>query len=143
MGSERPFFYGIPSLLDRLMEGIDFDFTELASGHLPPLQIFEDESMLYVRARIPGASLEDVSLTLKGTVLLVEGSVPLPEGRYLRQERACGLFKREVQLPCVVGGGAVEAVMRDGILTVTLPKAVKKDCKRTIPVIMAKEKKYG
>lgn len=143
MGSDRPFFYGIPSLLDRLMDGIDFDFTELASGHFPPLQIFEDENMLYVRARIPGASLEDVSLTLKGPILLVEGSVPLPEGRYLRQERTCGLFKREVQLPCEVDGDAVEAVMKDGILTVNLPKNVKKDCKRTIPVTMAKEEKYG
>lgn len=143
MGSDRLFFYGIPSLLDRLMKGVDFDFTELASRHFPPLQIVEDENMLYVRARIPGASLEDVSLILKGAVLLVEGSVSLPEGRYLRQERTCGPFKREVQLPCEVDGNAVEAVMRDGILTVNLPKAVKKACKRTIPVTMAKEKKYG
>jgi Molecular chaperone (small heat shock protein) len=140
---DMPVFYGAPSLLDRLMEEDDLDFNGFASQHFPPLQIFEDEMMLYVRACIPGVSLEDVSLTLKGAVLLIEGSVPSPGGRCLRQERACGPFVREVQLPCEVGGDAVEAVMRDGLLTVHLPKIAKKDGKRTILVENGKEAEHG
>lgn len=140
---DMPVFYGTPSLLDRLLEEDDLNFNKFDPHYFPPLQIFEDENMLYIRACIPGVSLEDVSLTLKGGVLLIEGNVPSPDGRCIRRERACGPFVREVQLPCDVDADAVEAVMRDGLLTVHLPKAVKKDDKRIIPVESAKEAKHG
>lgn len=140
---DLPVFYGIPSFFDSLMAEGEPGFAAFASRHFPPLQIFEDERVLYIRACIPGVSLEDVALTLKGSTMLIEGSVPLPEGEWLRRERPSGPFKREISLPCDVDGDAVEAVMRDGLLTVSLPKTVRKDGKRVIPVEAAKGAEHG
>lgn len=138
-----PVFCGAASLFDRIIEqGGDTLFPVMQGfgpQHFPPLQIFEDEQTLYVRACIPGVSLDELSLTLKGRALFIEGRVPLPEGRPLRRERSCGAFKRKVQLPCGVESGGAEAVMRDGLLTVTLGKAAHKCGKRTIPVECAAE----
>lgn len=139
---DLPIFFGVPSLLDRLMEQDGKTafpvLQELYSHHFPPLQVFEDDACLYVRACIPGVALEGVSLTLSGASLWIGGVIPWPEGRCLRQERVCGPFKREVRLPCAVEGEDARAAMRDGLLTVTLPKSARAG-RRVIPVAAEKE----
>ncbi|MDL2209801.1 Hsp20/alpha crystallin family protein [Desulfovibrio sp. OttesenSCG-928-O18] len=136
MPSRLPLIYGLPSLLDRLMDQEDhapFPAPENGFGCYPPLQLFEDGDAVYLRAAIAGASLENVNLVFNNNILVLRGMVPAPEGRQVRRERPTGPFRREVRLPCKVVPGAIRAVMRDGLLTVTMPKDPRAK-KRAIPV---------
>jgi len=85
----------------------------------------EDESILY--AEVPGVSLEDLDLQIVGTTLTLKGErkpkTDVPVERHYRRERGYGSFGRTVQLPHKVDVDKVEAVLRNGLLRVTLPKA--------------------
>ena len=140
MPANLPLIYGCPSLLDRLMDLADQLALpapeETGNRHFPPLQIIEDDAALYVRAILAGLADEHINLTIHANTLTVSGVVPLLPGRHLRRDRPIGPFRRDVRLPFQPDMDAVQAVMSNGILTVTLPKraAVKK---RSIPVTVA------
>ncbi len=120
--------YGLPSLFDRLAsreeEGA-FATPNVDSGHFPPLQICEDAKNMRVRALLPGADRSALSLTLENNVLIVRGTLPAPKGVHHRRERPTGSFQREIRLPFPVGDAPIDALLRDGVLTVTLPKAAR------------------
>lgn len=137
MPANFPLIYGFPTLLDRLMDQADFlplpAPQEIGARHFPPLQIFEDESALYIRASVPGISLENIQLILDSKTLSLQGVIPFLPGRHLKRDRPTGPFKRDINLPFPVKADAVQAVVRDGVLTVTLPRTPLAG-KRIIPV---------
>lgn len=89
----------------------------------PPLNLSQDEENIYVRAEIPGASMEDMDLTLTDKTLVIKGERKAEEGKYYRQERPAGVFHRLINLNVPVNRDGVTATMKDGMLTVTLPKS--------------------
>lgn len=99
-----------------------------AARAYPLLNLHEDADNYYVEALAPGvdpASFE-VSvlrdrLTLSGEKKPVNDGVK-PEA-FHRSERAAGRFVRTIDVPSEVDGDKVSADYRDGVLTVTLPKA--------------------
>lgn len=93
----------------------------------PPLNLSNDEENIYVQAVIPGVKMEDVDLTLTDKTLVIKGERPGLEGRFYRQERPVGVFHRVVALNVAVDRDRVKATMKDGVLTVVLPKA--QECK--------------
>ncbi len=128
--------YGPPSLFDRLMSREDdaaFAAPDAGAGCFPPVQICEDERTVHVRALLPGAPLEHLSLTLENGCLILRGILPAPTGRPHRRERPGGPFRREIRLPAPVGAEPAEASLRDGVLTVALPKTAREG-KRAIRV---------
>lgn len=92
------------------------------SGHFPPAQVFEDETAVYVRVFVPGVSPETLSAEYVDGKLVFMGSIPTPEGRQHRRERPSGPFRRELKLPCSVMGENIQAAMRNGILSIVLPR---------------------
>jgi HSP20 family protein len=78
---------------------------------------------------IPGVTEKDVHISITGDLLTVKGERRFErasEGTgntYHRVERLYGKFERSVQLPTMVQTDKVKASYRDGVLTVTLPKA--------------------
>ena len=116
--------YNFPSRFDRAFE----DFFRSSMGDdrrmaYPPLNLSNDEDAIYVRAELPGVAIEDVELTLTDKTLVLKGERPAPQGKYYRQERASGVFHRVINIGVPVDRDAVTAAMKDGVLTVTLPKA--------------------
>ena len=99
-----------------------------AAGVFPPLNISEDDSNLYVRAELPGVDPNDIEMTTKENNLILKGERKIaPEGEkvsYHRRERDAGKFRRIISLPTLVDADKVTAVCKNGVLTVTLPKAV-------------------
>jgi HSP20 family protein len=93
----------------------------------PTLNAWQDEQAFYLEAEIPGLGLEDLEITLpEADLVSIKGQrkAPAPEGaQWLRRERACGPFERDLRLPGPVAGDDVEATLKDGVLTVKLPKA--------------------
>jgi HSP20 family protein len=76
---------------------------------------------------LPGLKREDIAVSLDDGVLVVSGerkTETVDEGTEIhRQERYYGKFSRALTLPSAVAADKVKAAYKDGILTVTLPKA--------------------
>ena len=137
MPSDFSLIYDFPSLFDRLMNGDEQVLPapdEIGPRHFPPVQVLEDEDTVHIRASIPGATPQTLSLAYRPGWLIIRGVVPVPEGLQHRRERPTGPFQREIAVPCPVVSESISAVMRNGILAVTLPKDRRKE-KRSIPVL--------
>jgi HSP20 family protein len=93
----------------------------------PPVDVFETADRIVLTAEIAGVRLEDVSIEALGTVLTLRGvrspgRAALAAETCLRLEIPSGRFERSFALPCPVASEEVEAVLRDGVLTVTVPR---------------------
>jgi HSP20 family protein len=98
-----------------------------AAGVFPALNVSEDDNNLYVRAELPGVVPEEIEITTKENNLIIKGEREIAaEGEkvsYHRREREAGSFRRIISLPTRVDAEKVTAVCKNGVLTVTLPKA--------------------
>ena len=95
-------------------------------GVYPLVNISEDPDHIYVRAELPGVSPEDLDITIKDQQLVLRGERKIPTAEknvnYHRRERESGFFRRVLRLPAQVDPAKVEAVSKDGVLTITLAK---------------------
>lgn len=95
------------------------------SLHTPRIHVHEGEQAVAVRLEVPGFAKDDLEITLTGDVLTVRGErgAKLPEGYAVhRRERGALGFNRSFRLPRDVDGSKVEANIKDGVLTLTIPK---------------------
>jgi HSP20 family protein len=103
----------------------------------PPVDVIELPEEILVQIDLPGVSAESVELSLVGNMLTIAAIRILPEfpgeARFHVRERAVGRFQRSVPLPAAVNDEAIRAETRDGLLTVTLRKAMP-TVGRSIPV---------
>ncbi|WP_319541524.1 Hsp20/alpha crystallin family protein [uncultured Pseudodesulfovibrio sp.] len=116
--------YNFPSRFDRVFE----EFLRSPMGDdrrlaYPPLNLSNDNENIYVRAEVPGVSIEDIELTLSDKTLVIKGERKAPQGKYFRQERPSGVFHRVVNISVPVDRDAVTASIKDGVLAITLPKS--------------------
>jgi len=93
----------------------------------PALDLYEDKDNLVLRAEVPGMKKEDIDISLHENTITISGE-RRNEKKYegsetSREERVFGRFTRTLQLPKQVDTGKVKASYKDGVLTVTLPKA--------------------
>lgn len=113
--------------LRRRMDQIWFDGDEVGAFEAGALRArLRDAGDSYVvTAEVPGLGEKDVELTLHHDVLTLRGErkSDAPEGyRLHRQERFPARFSRSFALPVKVDAEKVQASVRNGLLTVTLPK---------------------
>ena len=103
------------------------------------LDVRETPDAFVVTASVPGVPAENVDITVLGDTLRIRGErrEEREEGgqneRWLLRERRFGTFERTVSLPTTVKADAATADFKDGVLTVTLPKA-EEARPRSIPV---------
>ena len=124
--------------LDRLQRRFDSCFDPLerlapprrvvrrARAAWPATNVFETKESFVVRADVPGLAESDVSVSVEEDALVIRGErkLPVPDGyRVHLRERAPVAFTRKLPLPARVDADAVSATLKDGVLTVTLPKA--------------------
>ncbi len=97
-----------------------------AAGGFPALNLWEDESSVYVEAELPGLTFEEIEIYVTGgDQLTIKGERKEPQakdGVWHRQERGFGSFNRTITLPMPVEADKVEAQLQHGVLTVRLPK---------------------
>jgi HSP20 family protein len=92
----------------------------------PRVSLWDEGKSLVLKADVPGLTEKDIQLQLTQDVLTVNGQRrgDAPEGYSIhRQERIPARFSRSFTLPCKVDGEAISAALKDGVLTVTMPKA--------------------
>jgi HSP20 family protein len=90
----------------------------------PAIDIHEDAEGLTLLADLPGVGKKDLHINIEQEVLTIEGHLQVPsDGEFYRREFAsCGYFRR-FQLPEHVDVDQIRAEMKDGVLTLRLPKA--------------------
>ena len=92
-----------------------------------PLDVYETDDELVVKAVLPGVKPEDVEVSITGDTLSIKGEFKAEEETkkrsYYRQERRYGSFHRAITLPTEVETDKAEAVFEHGVLTLTMPKA--------------------
>jgi HSP20 family protein len=92
----------------------------------PPVDIYETDDALVLKAELPGVSKDDVSLEIHNNTLILRGErkheAEVKEENYHRVERAYGTFQRSFVLPTMVDQEKVQATYHDGILELRLPK---------------------
>jgi len=98
-----------------------------AGAFTPALDVEEDEDRFTLHVELPSVKPEDVEVSLEENVLTIAGERRFYDDReadgFRRIERHFGRFHRAVRLPDRVAADNVEANFRDGLLTITVPKA--------------------
>ena len=112
--------------LSELTNRMDWLREDLEPAFLPPLNVWEEGDTLKVDVEIPGVKLEDVEVSFNKGELTIKGEkkVVIQDSATLhRRERLAGTFTRTMTVPWEIKADQVSAELKDGILTVTLPKA--------------------
>ena len=118
---------GLQNDLDSLFElppGLNRQ-SDLFSGWTPALDLYQDNDNVVAVVELPGMRKEDIEISLQNGVLSISGErkeETTSEGATCT-ERSFGKFRRSVTLPTRVDVNQVNAAYKDGVLTVTLPKA--------------------
>jgi HSP20 family protein len=93
--------------------------------YTPPVDIFENNEEYLLYAEIPGASENDVDVTIEKNVLTITAkvNVDVPEGyRLFYSEYGIGDYKRSFELGNEIDQDKIEATVKNGILKLHLPK---------------------
>ena len=100
----------------------------------PSMDVSETPEALVVKAEVPGVDPKEVEISVSGDTLTLKGEKKEEKEEkgktWHRIERSYGSFFRSVTLPAPVDADRIAAEVRDGVLTITLPKTEKAKTKR-------------
>jgi len=99
-----------------------------ARTFMPAADIYEDRESLKVILEMPGVEKGNVEVRVEEGVLVVEGRLDLTKYRGLQPlytEYNIGNYSRSFRLSNAVDQGKIGAELKDGVLSLTLPKAEK------------------
>jgi len=116
-------FRDVPRL-SRDLERLLFAFERAPA--LAPRVTFEERGDAWVlKSELPGFSEKEVEVSVTGNTvtLRVERKVEAKEGEAAQRAESASRFERSFELPTKVDPEKVEAELKLGVLTVTLPKA--------------------
>lgn len=95
--------------------------------YIPAVDIYETQDALTLVADMPGVSPENVDIDLRDDQLTIRGTITV-EGQgetVLLREYGVGDYYRQFTLGRIIDQSKIEAAMKDGVLTLTLPKVDK------------------
>ena len=97
-------------------------------GWAPGIDVFEKDGRLVTKVDLPGVKKEDVKVEVTDGHLSISGErkseAEEKKDQYYRVERQYGSFVRRFTMPTEIDEAKVNAEFKDGVLHVTLPKAV-------------------
>ncbi|MFD8993577.1 Hsp20/alpha crystallin family protein [Streptomyces abikoensis] len=129
---------GLPELMEWL--GAGFPNVPVVrsrrDSHVIPIEVTDEDEKYVLRAELPGMDPEkDIEITVEGATLTVRAEHSESKEDKRHSEFRYGSFERSVRLPFPIPDEGLEAVYRDGILTVTVPRAAEEaPATRTVPV---------
>lgn len=114
----------------------EWDDEEAVPGQLA-IDVYETKEKLFVKARTAGVNKDELDVSISDNTLTIHGTLSSgdevdTENFYL-QECYWGEFSRSVALPVQVKEDEVEAVLKDGVLTISFTK-VKQDTVKKIQI---------
>jgi HSP20 family protein len=101
--------------------------AQLFTGWTPALDLYQNNDNVVAIVELPGMRKEDIEISLQDGMLTIGGERKSENNgngeSAARTERFTGKFRRSITLPTRVDANNVNATYKDGLLTVTLPKA--------------------
>ena len=104
-----------------------------APGWTPPVDLYETATDFVLTAELPGLTRDQIEIHAEESRIVIRGdrsSGQVPCEQYHRVERGHGPFSRAFVLPEPIDVEAVSADLRDGLLTLTIPKAAGRGARR-------------
>lgn len=103
----------------------DGEPTRAGTYYQPAVDIFESKDAFVVFADLPGARQENLDIDVRDGVLSLSARVDEPQQswRPVYREYGVGGYMRRFSLSNKIDTARIEAVLKDGVLTLTLPKA--------------------
>lgn len=105
-------------------------YAELQAEKRPevyiPVDVIANENEFVLTAFVPGISADEISIEILEDAVAISGELVIEtdeEARYLRRERPSGYFNRTLRLPSALDAGKAEAEVKNGVLTLRLPKS--------------------
>lgn len=92
----------------------------------PAVNAWEDETSFHVEAEVPGFEEKDLNVTVLGNELRLSGVRTAgneEDRKVFHRERYTGEFTRVLRFPVDIDDSRIAASFKNGLLTVTLPKA--------------------
>lgn len=135
-------FLNLQREVSRLFEDVfrSFGQTPGAVGlaAAPRMNISETDQAYKLEAELPGVSEDDIEVTLADDILTIRGEKKAERSEtqesYHVMERSYGSFARSIRLPFAASPGDINASFRNGVLTITLPKAAAQDTSHRIAI---------
>ncbi len=115
----------------------DWDEEETVPGQLA-VDVYETRERLVVKARTAGVNKNDLDVSIADNTLSIRGTLSAGNEEdvenYFVQECYWGEFSRSIALPLPVKEDEIEAVLKDGVLTISFTK-LKQDTVKKIQVL--------
>ena len=106
----------LPGMANRVLNGRPF----------PAINVWDEGEDIVAEAELPGFSGNEVDISVVGSELTIKGErkAASEDGvSFHRRERGTGPFTRVLRLPVEVNAEHVQATLREGVLTIRMPKA--------------------
>ena len=107
-----------------------------APGWRPPVDLYETASAFVLTAELPGLTRDQIDIQAEDSRIVIRGaraaapSSDIACEQFHRVERGHGRFSRSFALPEPIDVAQITADLKDGILTVMIPKAVDRGSRR-------------
>ncbi len=99
----------------------------------PPIDVYEQDNNIMVKANLPGLRKEDINITATDDSISLSGESrreeEAKEGGFYRRERQMGKFFRTIPMPAEINPDQVKASFKDGVLEISAPKAAEEKAK--------------
>lgn len=93
------------------------------------VDVFQQNDNIIIRSTVAGVKPEDIDIDINNDMITIRGkrreTSGIEEDDYFYRECYWGSFSRSVILPCEVQASKVKANLKDGVLSITLPKVKK------------------
>jgi HSP20 family protein len=117
--------------MNRIFDNFRSDEAASEASHAatwrPSVDIAENKNEFVITADLPGITREDIDVSVTEGRLTLRGerrqTLDEKSGSVHRAERVWGRFARVFDLPAAVSVDRIAAICRDGVLTITVPKA--------------------
>ena len=117
-----PFLSSLREAIERLDDG----------AAAPALDLYVTSEAIVANVALPGVKPENVQIWVGDDLVTIDAASEeaMPEARYVHRELSHGPLRRSFWLPAAVQPDAATASLRDGLLTLVLPKADRAESRR-------------
>lgn len=128
----------IHSLMEDAVAGPQSPGAGLHMHWSPSVDVFETAEEFVLTAEVPGIERDQIDLQVKDHTLVLRGrrspGAEVSQQVFHRLERPSGAFERRFSLPEEIDDNKVRASLSEGVLTVTLPKKLRRPHVRRVEV---------
>lgn len=116
----------VAELFDRLFETAPARSLPASDTLQLPVDVYEREGKVFVRAAVPGVAPQDLDVTIEDGVLTIRGETKTEtsteDTKVYRREYRYGAFSRSIRLPENVDAASVDAQFSNGLVTISIPR---------------------